>query len=276
MTSRTVVVTGASDGIGAAGARRLRADGHRVVVVGRSPDKVRAVARELDSPWFVADYARLDDVRRLAAELDAACPRVDVLVNNAGGGFGPRTRTVDGHERTMQVNHLAPFLLTNLLLPKLIASRAAVVQTASAGARMFGKLDLDDLDNDRHYTRRKAYGDSKLANLLFTRELHARYGGQGLSAAAFDPRTAATGFASDSRNLLRPVFGRPPLRWLLGTAEKAAGQLVWLAEGVPGRDWQSGVYYSRRRPARWVPPQLRDDALARGLWERSAARVGLA
>jgi NAD(P)-dependent dehydrogenase (short-subunit alcohol dehydrogenase family) len=108
--SKTIVITGASDGIGAAGARLLHGDGHRVVVVGRSPEKTKAVADELGVEGFVADFARLDEVRRLAAELDVACPTIDVLANNAGGIFGDRTKTADGFELTFQVNHLAPFL----------------------------------------------------------------------------------------------------------------------------------------------------------------------
>ena len=122
---RTVVITGASDGIGAAAARRLHADGHRVVVVGRSPE-TRAVAAELGVQHHVADFARLDDVRALAADL-ASLERIDVLANNAGGIFGDRTLTADGFEKTLQVNHLAPFLLTALLLDTLLASGAAVV-----------------------------------------------------------------------------------------------------------------------------------------------------
>jgi NAD(P)-dependent dehydrogenase (short-subunit alcohol dehydrogenase family) len=109
---KTIVITGASDGIGAAGARQLHQDGHRVVFVGRSPAKTQAIAGELGAECFLADFTRLDDVRTLAAALDRACPRIDVLVNNAGGIFGDRAKTADGFEKTFQVNHLAPFLLT--------------------------------------------------------------------------------------------------------------------------------------------------------------------
>src|ERR1700729_1621679 len=149
--SKTIVIPGAGDGIGAAGARQLHKDGHRVVIVGRSPAKSQAVARELGADHFLADFTRLDDVRKLAARLDRACPRIDVLVNNAGGIFGDRAKTADGFEQTFQVNHLAPFLLTNLLMDKLLASRASVIQTSSSGARLFGKLDLDDLNQDKDF-----------------------------------------------------------------------------------------------------------------------------
>src|SRR6202046_4554258 len=146
--SKTIVITGASDGIGAAGARQLHKDGHRVVIVGRSPAKSQAVARELGADHFLADFTSLGDVRTLAAGLYLACPRIDVLVNNAGGIFGDRAKTVDGFEKTFQVNHLAPFLLTHLLLDKLIASDASVIQTSSFAARLTGKIEMDDLEHD--------------------------------------------------------------------------------------------------------------------------------
>jgi NAD(P)-dependent dehydrogenase (short-subunit alcohol dehydrogenase family) len=184
---RTIVITGASDGIGAAAARLLARAGHHVAVVGRNPEKTARLAREVGGAAFTADFTRLADVRRLAAELDEAYPRIDVLANNAGGILGDPTRTVDGHERTFQLNHLAPFLLTGLLLEKLLASSAAVVQTSSAGARIFGHLDLDDLEHDNDFSAHRAYGTAKLENILFTTELHRRFHDQGLSAVAFHP-----------------------------------------------------------------------------------------
>lgn len=269
---RTIVITGGSDGIGAAAARRLHTDGHRVVVVGRSPEKTRAVAGELGVQHHVADFARLDDVRALAADL-ATLGRIDVLANNAGGIFGERSLTVDGFEKTLQVNHLASFLLTALLLDTLVASGAAVVNTSSVAAKRFGRLDLADLGNEAAYSPEKAYGDSKLANVLHARELHARFGHEGLAAAAFHPGGVATNFASESTSPMRWVYHTPLRRVLLSSA-KGADTLVWLAEGEAGRDWRSGEYYEKRKV---VPtnPQAYDDALARSLWERSAEMVGL-
>ncbi len=269
---RTVVITGASDGIGAAAARRLHADGHRVVVVGRSPEKTRAVADELGAESHVADFARLDDVRALAADL-ATLGHIDVLANNAGGIFGERSVTVDGFEKTLQINHLAPFLLTALLLDTLLASGGTVVNTSSAAAKAFGSLDLADLGNEAAYTPRKAYGDSKLANILHARELHARFAGLGLAAAAFHPGGVATNFAVDSTSRMRWVY-HTPLRRVLLSAEKGADTLIWLAEGRAGRDWRSGEYYEKRKVAP-TNPQADDDALARALWERSAEMVGV-
>ncbi|WP_454084158.1 SDR family NAD(P)-dependent oxidoreductase [Georgenia sp. Marseille-Q6866] len=276
MPGKTIVLTGASDGIGAAAARRLVSDGHTVVLVGRSPEKTRAVAEELGADHFLADFTELAQVRSLAAALGSAYPRIDVLANNAGGIFGDRARTVDGFEKTLQVNHLAPFLLTNLLLDSLTASGASIVNTSSAAARLFGKIDLDDLQNEARYSANKAYGDAKLANILFTKELHRRFGARGLSAVAFHPGVVRTNFASDTTSLMRLIY-RTPLRHLSGVVspEKGAELLVHLTEGTPGRDWVSGEFYVRHKIAR-TNPQASDAALAAALWDRSAEMVGLA
>lgn len=267
---KTVVVTGASDGIGAAAARQLHRDGHRVVIVGRSPRKTEAVARELGVDHYLADYTRLDEVRKLAADLDAAYPRIDVLANNAGGVFGDRTKTGDGFEKTFQINHLAPFLLTGLLLDKLAASGATVLQTSSVGARMARKLDIDDLNHDRDFNPVRAYAAAKLENILFTKELHRRYHSRGISTAAFHPGNVATSFGTQSESrLMKFITTNRITRAMLITPEKGADQLVWLAESRPGVDWQSGAYYEKRKPAKRVNPQALDADLARRLWDRS-------
>jgi NAD(P)-dependent dehydrogenase (short-subunit alcohol dehydrogenase family) len=278
MGSRIIVITGASDGIGAAAARELAgraaADGgDTVVIVGRSPQKTAAVAAEIGADFFVADFSKLDDVRRLASELLERYPRIDVLANNAGGIMGDRELTVDGFEKTLQVNHLAPFLLTNLLMDRLVESGARVINTASVANRLFGNIDLDDLGNEKKYTPNKAYGDGKLANILFTRELNRRFGGAGLTTAAFHPGVVATSFASSTSSPLRFVYGLFA-RFLL-TPEKGADTLVWLATAAPGTDWVSGEYYTKRRIDK-PNSQADDAALAAGLWERSAALVGVA
>ncbi|MCT2585096.1 SDR family NAD(P)-dependent oxidoreductase [Actinophytocola gossypii] len=270
---KVVVITGASDGIGAAAARRLHANGHTVVVVGRSAEKTRAVATELGVDSHVADFTRLDDVERLAGELGAAYPRIDVLANNAGGVFGPRTRTVDGFEKTFQINHLAPFLLTRRLLDTLVASRASVLQTSST-VRFTKEIDLDDLDHDRNYDPVRAYGAAKLENILFTTELHRRYHADGLSAASFYPGNVWTNFAAESTSpamrLVRFLGANPLIRRaMLSTPDQGADQIVWLAEGTPGTDWRSGAYYYKRRASRPRNAQALDAELARGLWERS-------
>lgn len=272
--SKTIVITGASDGIGAAAARQLHQDGHHVVIVGRAPQKTQAIARELGADHFLADFTRLDDVRTLAADLDRACPQIDVLANNAGGIFGDRTKTADGFEKTFQVNHLAPFLLTSLLMDKLLTSRASVIQTSSSGARLFGRLDIGDLDHDRDFTPQLAYGTAKLENILFTRELHARYHPQGLSAAAFNPGAAATSFATSSDSFMRRIYTSRIGRAFMATPEKGASQMVWLAETSPGTDWEPGTYYEKNKPAKRNNPQALDPDLARELWDRSAELLG--
>lgn len=270
--NRTIVITGASDGIGAAAARALHQAGHEVVVVGCSPEKTRAVAGELGAASYTADFSSLDEVRRLADELGERHPRIDVLAHNAGGLFGRRTMTADGHEMTFQVNHLAPFLLTSLLLPTLVASRASVISTSSLAARA-GRLDLDDLDHERGYVPARAYGDAKLANIVFTHGLHQRFGDQGVSAAAFHPGVVASNFAAANRGPAWLVY-HTPLRRLLLSSEQGADTLVWLASTTPGQDWTPGLYYERRRPAS-TNPRAFDDALADGLWAASESMVGL-
>ncbi len=269
---KIIVITGASDGIGATAARRLHANGHTVVVVGRSPEKTRAVATSLGVDGYVADFRRLDDVVGLASKLNAAYPRIDVLANNAGGMFGAQTRTADGFEQTFQINHLAPFLLTRLLLDKLVTSKASVIQTSST-VRFTKKIDLDDLNHDRHFDPVHVYGAAKLENILFTTELHRRYHAGGLSAASFYPGNVVTNFGAQSTKpiirFVRFIATKPVTERLFSTPEQGADQIIWLAEGKPGSDWQSGAYYYKRRASTPANPQALDTDLARGLWERS-------
>lgn len=267
--AKTIVITGASDGVGAAGARALHRDGHHVVVVGRSEQKTRAVADELGTEYFTADFADLGQVRTLAADLLRTCPRIDVLANNAGGLFGERARTVDGFEKTFQVNHLAPFLLTTLLMDRLVADRATVVQTSSSAHRMMGRLDLDDLNQERRFSPQRNYAMSKLENILFTAELHRRYHEKGVNAVAFHPGVVASSFASTSTNrATRYLYASWLGRTFMLSSEQGADQLVWLATAAPGRDWEPGTYYEKRRPGR-LQPQAGDADLARALWDRS-------
>lgn len=270
---KTVVLTGASDGVGAAAAKQLAAQGHRVVVVGRSPERTAEVAARIDAPYYLADFADLGQVRRLAAELSAAHPHIDVLANNAGGIMGQRELTVDGHEKTFQVNHLAPFLLTNLLLPVLTASDATVVQTSSRAARVFAKFDIDDLQNADNYRPQTAYGNAKLANILFTRELQQRHGDAGISAVSFHPGIVGTSFAADTTHFMRRVYHGPLKRLLTITPEKAAEDLVWLATGTPGQTFEPGEYYEARELSAKINPDSVNPVLAEQLWDRSAQLV---
>lgn len=272
---KTVVITGASDGIGAAAAARLSAQGHRVLVVGRSPEKTARVAERVRAAGsFVADFARLDEVERLAGELLGAADRIDVLANNAGGLFGKdRELTVDGHEKTNQVNYLAPFLLTRLLLPRLLESRATVVNTSSLGHRIATLSAQDpDLDAVHGYRAATAYGNSKLADLLFARELDRRHRADGLAAASFHPGVIGSNFSQDSSSAMSLAY-RTPLKRFMPDSDAGADTLVWLAESVPGEDFGSGTYFARRRPAP-VSARAQDSLLAQRVWE--AAEQALA
>lgn len=272
---RTIVLTGASDGIGAASARQLHDAGERVVIVGRDPKKTEAVASALGADSFTADFSELAQVHALAADLLERYPRIDVLANNAGGIFSDRAVTGDGFEVTFQVNHLAPFLLTNLLRDRLAESGASVIQTSSAAARSFARFDIDDLQGARRYSAGAAYGNAKLANVLFTKELHRRYGDAGINPVAFHPGVIASSFAAASHGVMRWMYTSALTQPLLTSTEIGGSRLTWLALGKPGVDWEPGGFYAKNRPAR-TSPLADDPALAKMLWDRSAEMVGLA
>jgi NAD(P)-dependent dehydrogenase (short-subunit alcohol dehydrogenase family) len=275
MASKTIVLTGASDGIGAAAARKLVADGHQVVPVGRSKAKTAAVASELGTDYYLADFADLASVRALATSLLDRYPRIDVLANNAGGIFAKeRTQTVDGHEMTFQVNYLAPFLLTDLLMDRLIESKATVINTSSIAHQRFADFDIDDLDAARAYGATKAYGNAKLAQVLHAKELVRHFDSQGVSAVSFHPGNIATNFSNEAATPFKMVYATA-LRHFLASPEKGADTLVWLCEGTPNEDWTPGEYYVKRKPHK--TNKLADDtALAAQLWERSTQMLAAA
>lgn len=268
---RTIIITGASDGIGAAAAKMLAYPGDTLVLVGRSPSKTKALAQELDADYFLADFTELAQVRALAENLAEKYPRIDVLANNAGGVMGSREVTADGHEKTFQVNHLAPFLLTTLLIERLVAARATVINTSSAAHKIMSKFDIDDLDAEKNYGSSAAYGNAKLANILFTRELHRRYGDHGVNAASFHPGVVGSNFSAESTGMLKHVYGGMARKFMLSPAQ-GADTLVWLATTQPGEDWEPGEYYVRRKVAK-TSRQAKDRALALQLWQHSAAMV---
>jgi NAD(P)-dependent dehydrogenase (short-subunit alcohol dehydrogenase family) len=272
---RVVVVTGASDGIGASAARTLAGRGDQVIVIGRSAAKTAAVAAETGAESHVADFAQLQQVRDLAAELLARHQRIDVLLNNAGLIAGrQRTVTADGHELTFQVNHLATFLLTLLLKDRIAAARGRVITTSSqAGAARGARVNPDDLDLADGYTGLRAYQASKLANVLFTRELARRWGPLGVAAAAVHPGLVRSQWGHSGPAAVR-LFTRSPLRRVMKSPEQGADTLVWLATSEPGRDWQSGGYFANRKPAT-AKRDADDPVLAAQLWERSALMCGL-
>lgn len=275
MVQKTIVITGGSDGIGAAAARELARRGDRLILVGRSSEKTARVAAELGAEYRATDFERLEDVRLLAEWINDRVERIDVLANNAGGVFGDRTLTPDGFEKTFQVNHLAPFLLTSLLLEKIRAARGSVVMTSSVAARMWGRIDLDDLNNENTYSAQKAYGTAKLENILFARELHARYHRQGISSVAFHPGNVASNFASGTNSWFKFIYRTPLARFLLIPVEEGGANLAWFLDGEPGVTWNSGGYYDQRVLSDKLNDQAWDPELATQLWERSAAMVDL-
>jgi NAD(P)-dependent dehydrogenase (short-subunit alcohol dehydrogenase family) len=273
-SDRTVVITGASSGIGRSAARALSRLGAKVAVVGRNPDRTTSVAAEVGGRAYVSDFADLAQVRDLASSLLADHPRIHVLANNAGGIFSERTTTHDGFETTFQSNHLAGFLLTSLLLPRLLETAGAepagavrIVQTSSAGNRI-GGVRLDDLDTHRGpwVGGMRAYGASKLENVLFTRELARRLRGTGVEAFAFHPGFVASGFGGTGAVM---TLGKR----LAVTTDEGAEPLVRLA-GAARVPAPSGNYFDRLRAPGRLHPLADDRDLAHGLWERSLVLSG--
>ncbi len=244
--NRTIVITGGSSGIGAAAAAALARQGARVVITGRS-DTTGRIASAIGGDPFLVDFAKFSDVRRFAGELLAKYPRIDVLVNNVGGVIAKRRVTEDGHEMTLQVNHLSGFLLTSLLRRRLEESHAMVIDTSSA-ANLFGRLDFTDLENEHRYRGFRAYGTAKLMNILHAMEIARRF--EGVSAASFHPGVVRTGFARAGDRMTRFFYENPLTRGFLIPPERGADTLVWLITTQPGKDWQSGGYYYKRKPGR--------------------------
>lgn len=271
---RTIIITGASDGIGAAAGRQLAATDARLVLVGRSPEKTRAVAEATGAEHHLADFTRLDEVRDLASALNASCERIDVLANNAGGIFSGPSTTSDGFEKTFQVNHLAPMLLTHLLIEKLTDSRAAVVNTSSIGARLLSRLDLEDPSTLDGYTPNRAYGNAKLANILFTKGLHEQFHDRGLSSVAFHPGVVATSFASDTDSFFRGVY-HGILKRFLSSPTQGGARLRHFIDGPAGDAWISGEYYESPGKIGRTSRQAYDPAVVADHWRRSADMLGI-
>jgi NAD(P)-dependent dehydrogenase (short-subunit alcohol dehydrogenase family) len=269
--TRTIVITGGSSGIGLAAAEQLAAQGDRIVLVGRDPgrlsaavDRVRAAGQGREPGRFRADFDRLSDVRDLAAHLLASYPSIDALANNAGGIVTDYRRTPDGLESTIQSNHLAPFLLTNLLRERLSGGR--VVNTSSAAHRRAVPDPHDFTGDPRTYRGWPAYGAAKSANILFTAEAARRW--PGILSVSFHPGLVRTNFGD--RGVLRFLYRYAPF---LVKPEEAGVLLAWLLTAPPG-DLVNGAYYEGRRV---VPPRGRasDADLAAGLWRASEAAVGI-
>jgi retinol dehydrogenase 12 len=277
MKGKVCVVTGATSGIGRAAATALARLGATVVLVGRDRDRTEAAAAEISSGSApvprveIADLASLEQVRGLAERL-AGLERIDVLINNAGLVLRERRITQDGFEHVFALNHLAPFLLTSLLLPKLTASAPARVVTVTSDAHSAARLDLSDPNLERGWDSWRSYANSKLANILFTRELARRLDGTGVTANCAHPGVVRTGFGREAKPLLK--LGITIARPFMLSPERGADTIVYLASSPDVADQTGGYYVKRQR--REPSAAARDDAAARKLWEISEQMTGLA
>jgi NAD(P)-dependent dehydrogenase (short-subunit alcohol dehydrogenase family) len=279
MTDKTVLITGGTGGIGKAAAIALASMGARVGITGR--DRARAeraaasIARESGNPAvdvFVADMSSQAEVRRLANEVLAAYPRLDVLLNNVGGFWAHRHVTADGLEHTFALNHLAPFLLTSLLLERLITSAPARIVTVSSGAQSMGRIDFDDLMGEGKYSGQRAYNQSKLANVMFTFELAKRLEGTGVTATVLHPGMTSTAFgAEDTARGWGPIIA--VMRLFMKKPEQGAETSVYLASS-PGAEGLTGQYFANCTP-RKSHEASHDAATTARLWRVSADLLGL-
>jgi NAD(P)-dependent dehydrogenase (short-subunit alcohol dehydrogenase family) len=283
MQGKTVVVTGGNSGIGLATAEALAGMGARVIVTARNADKGRAAVAgivqrlggDAQVQLVVFDLADLSSVRRGAEEILGQAPRLDVLVNNAGVVLTERHETVDGFEATFATNHLGPFLLTNLLLDRIRASAPArIVNVASTAHNAARKgVPFDDLQSKKRYRGMRVYGESKLANILFTSELARRLAGSGVTANSLHPGTVRTGYGADgdARGFL--AFGLLISRPFFLSPAKGARTSIYLASS-PAVEGVTGEYFDKCKPAkarRWA----QDAGAAQRLWQVSEELVGL-
>ena len=283
MNDKLFLITGATSGIGKVTARALAEQGARVVVGARSQQKaektVAWIKAETDNKtvdYLLADFASLEAVREMAAQFKERYDRLDGLINNAGAYYATRQESADGIELTLAVNHLAPFLLTHLLLGLLRASAPARIVNVSSAAHQGATMDFDNLEFESGYSQIGAYGRAKLGNILFTYELARRLEGSGLTANALHPGIVATNIGSNNlpvygrslRKLAKKVVNRAAL-----SAEEGAETVIYLAaspevEGVTGR------YFYKKQPVESSPLSY-DEGVQRRLWEVSAELVGL-
>jgi NAD(P)-dependent dehydrogenase (short-subunit alcohol dehydrogenase family) len=281
LTGRTCLVTGATRGVGRATAEALAKLGANVIVHGRDSAAVGAVCRATlrmarggQVTGAVADFASLKSVRRMAEEVAAQNPRLDVLVNNAGTGARQRRETADGFEWSFGVNHLAPFLLTKLLLPTVTKSAPARIVTVASMAYRRAVLDFDDLQwQRRKYRTMQAYSESKLANILFTLELSRRLAGTGVTANCLHPGVVATNMFSSLGGPVGKFFG-VLLRPLLVSPAAGAKTSVYLAS-APELATVSGRFFERSREVS-LDANGQDAAAARRLWDVSEELVARA
>ncbi len=278
MDEKVCLITGATSGIGKATATGLANMGASVVMIGRDRGRGEAALAEVKEKstgaslnLMLADLSSQEEIRRLADEVKESYPRVDVLINNAGVIRSERITTADGLETTFAVNHLAHFLLTNLLLDALKASAPSRIVNVASGEQRNGTIDFDDLQGEKGYKGAKAYSQSKLATVLFTYELARRLEGTGVSANCLHPGVVGTNLGSG----VSGVFGVTvrALKPLMKSPEKGAQTSVYLASS-PEVEGVSGRYFAKKAEARSSDASY-DERLARRLWEASADLTNL-
>jgi NAD(P)-dependent dehydrogenase (short-subunit alcohol dehydrogenase family) len=279
MAGRTVLVTGGTGGIGKATAVGLALMGAHVAITGRDRARTDGAADYIRAAGggkvdvFVADLSSQSEVRRLADEVLQNLPRIDVLVNNVGGYWNTRHVTADGLERTFALNHLAPFLLTRLLLDRLEQSAPARVVTVSSNAQATGRIDFDDLQGERFYSGARAYSQSKLANILFTYELARRLQNTSITANTLHPGVVSTSFGADDPSGIQRLLV-PLLRPFMKSPGQGAATSIQLAS-APDLEQVTGRFFANSKPKK-SSQRSYDQAAAARLWQVSDELVALA
>ena len=274
MQGKTIVATGATSGIGEAAVLALAALGARIVFIARDETRVKATMRKLEAKapglghrMHLADLSSIDETRKVGAAIAASEPRIDVLINNAGALFSHRQVTSEGLELTFALNHMAYFVLTEALREKLVACAPARVVSTSSAAHQGMSLDFSDLQSAKAYRGLRVYGRSKLANVMFTRELARRLAGTGVTANCLHPGVVATRFGQSSGGFAGLLI--PFLRPFFISPEHGADTILYLASS-PEVEKTTGEYFVKRQ---LTEPSVaaRDDAAAKRLWEASEA-----
>lgn len=277
--SKTIVVTGATSGIGEATVLELARRGHRVIATGRNPAKIFAtqaklatVANATDVEWVQADFASLGQVARASRDIAALAGPVDVLINNAGNHLASRIITEDGYEATWQVNHLAPFLMTKLLLPNLLRStQPQVITLSSIGHSMIPDMNWEDLQGESEFSAFAAYCQSKLANLLFTRELARRQGVAPFVASAVHPGMVASDFPTKGGEFMIGYYREAEKTGEVISPDRGADTVVWLACDHAAGQPSGGYFFERTL----IEPSdaARNSVSAERLWQISEQQV---
>jgi retinol dehydrogenase-14 len=280
LSKKTIVITGGTNGIGEAASLELAKKGAEVIIVGRNPEKTKTIVGQISEQTgysavhgLVADLSSMAEVCRLSQEILLNYPAVNILVNNVGGIFATRNLTIDGFEYTFALNHLSYFLLTNLLLDRLKANAPARIINVSSRSHEGASINFDDLQSEQHYNfgGYKAYGQSKLANLLFTYELARRLAGTGVTVNAVHPGTVASGFGENNNGVMK--FSMKIYHQFSLTPEQGADTVVYLASS-PDVEGITGKYWTLRKAVASSPQSYDQDAQKR-LWTVSAQLAGI-